>query len=138
MLSLGDMDYQEACGRQPGWKRSDQYSECDPIRAQLSALKAMNPPMSSLAVRTVWTHFLEYVHQKYQTCVETFNEDHSRRRLRRRVPKISKGEEADYGEWPWQISLRVNEGGYGGFVHPCGAVLLSSVWAVTAAHCTER
>ena len=42
---------------------------------------------------------------------------------------IVDGENADHGEWPWQLLLWV--GGTG----RCGATLLSEQWAVTAAHC---
>ena len=50
--------------------------------------------------------------------------------------KIVNGEKAEYGEWPWQVSLR--QWRTATFLHKCGAALLSENWAITAAHCVER
>jgi len=49
--------------------------------------------------------------------------------------KIVNGEKAEYGEWPWQVSLR--QWRTATFLHKCGAALLSENWAITAAHCVE-
>ena len=53
--------------------------------------------------------------------------------------RIVGGDAAQFGEWPWQVSLiRYKEGKFknsGTFEHKCGAVLLSQKWVVTAAHC---
>jgi len=49
--------------------------------------------------------------------------------------KIVNGEDAKYGEWPWQVSLR--QWRTATFLHKCGAALLSENWAITAAHCVE-
>jgi hypothetical protein len=53
-----------------------------------------------------------------------------------RQGKIVNGEDAQYGEWPWQVSLR--QWRTATFLHKCGAALLSENWAITAAHCVER
>ena len=52
-----------------------------------------------------------------------------------RKKRIVNGEKAEYGEWPWQVSLR--QWNVTAFRHKCGAVLLSDNWAVTAAHCVD-
>ena len=55
-----------------------------------------------------------------------------------RVKRIVQGNTADYGEWPWQISVMKQSIYTGGYIHSCGAVLLSENWAITAAHCVEK
>lgn len=44
--------------------------------------------------------------------------------------RIVGGINADVGEWPWIASLRDSNN-----YHRCGATLISSKWAITAAHC---
>ncbi|KAM5271733.1 transmembrane protease serine 11D [Ctenodactylus gundi] len=43
--------------------------------------------------------------------------------------RIIGGTIVDEGDWPWQVSLRVNG------AHHCGGVLISNTWILTAAHC---
>ncbi|MFO7663869.1 MAG: serine protease, partial [Chloroflexota bacterium] len=51
--------------------------------------------------------------------------------------RIVGGQEADPGEWPWQIALVV-KGGDLFFDQFCGASLLNEEWVLTAAHCVEE
>lgn len=50
--------------------------------------------------------------------------------------RIVGGTQASFGEWPWQVSLRQWRSVT--FLHKCGAALVNSNWAITAAHCVEN
>ncbi|XP_069313092.1 transmembrane protease serine 11D-like, partial [Eulemur rufifrons] len=43
--------------------------------------------------------------------------------------RVTGSTQAQEGDWPWQVSLQVNNG------HHCGGVLISNTWILTAAHC---
>merc|ERR1712004_234336 len=47
-----------------------------------------------------------------------------------RIPFIINGDKADVGEFPWQVSLMIENSR-----HICGAALISEKFLVTAAHC---
>lgn len=52
-----------------------------------------------------------------------------------RLPKngrIINGDDADPGEWPWQVSFTSD--GY----HFCGGSLIASDWVMSAAHCFPK
>jgi len=55
-------------------------------------------------------------------------------RIRNR--RVVGGDESDYAEWPWTVSLESNQSTRW-FQHFCGAVLISRSLALTAAHCVE-
>ena len=50
----------------------------------------------------------------------------------KRVKRIIKGEESQFGEYPWKVQLRWQRD------HLCGAALVNKNWVITAAHCVEE
>ncbi|CAH1772549.1 unnamed protein product [Owenia fusiformis] len=50
--------------------------------------------------------------------------------------RIVGGRESFANRWPWMVSIQ--QFGWFGSVHHCGAALISDQWIITAAHCLER
>nr|XP_056720746.1 serine protease 27-like [Euleptes europaea] len=45
------------------------------------------------------------------------------------MKRIIGGEDSQNGEWPWQVSIKMNG------VHHCGGSLVTDQWIITASHC---
>jgi len=54
------------------------------------------------------------------------------------IPRIINGQMTSPGAWPWQVSLQLQNPIVGNIGHWCGAVLVSSRWVATAAHCVNN
>jgi len=116
---LLEMQYKDACGRRPWFGVRNRFG-LYPDGVRNGASEA---PIGSSDVRS------------------PFESTASRRRRRKsftrgRDGRIVSGAASDYGEWPWQVSLR--QWRTATYLHKCGCALLSENWAITAAHCVEN
>ncbi|EDO38278.1 predicted protein [Nematostella vectensis] len=50
------------------------------------------------------------------------------------MPMIMGGANAEHGEWPWQVSMKLNSSS---LPHICGGNVISPWWVLTAAHCVQ-
>lgn len=49
-----------------------------------------------------------------------------------KTSRIVGGQEAQVGEFPWQVSLHIKN-----IAHVCGGSIINERWIVTAAHCVQ-
>jgi len=69
---------------------------------------------------------------------EPDGENHYGRRPSMLQSRIIGGKKAKRGEYPWQAAIRfVDRPPWSPIKHECGAVLISSCWVLTAAHCLQ-